>query len=513
MSKKRIMLGASLLAVLGLVVAFALGQSKVSREDGQLQIVATFYPVYEFTKAVVGDEGQVDLLIGAGTEVHDFEPSSRDLGKIQEADSLVYLNPNMETWIDEVEDALDLDKVTLIKATGDMLLAPGQDEEHEHDHDEEDEHEHDHVHELDPHVWLAPNLALDLVAEIRDQLSQQFPDKAKIFAQNAEAYMAKLNDLDKEYRETLSVAKQKTFVTQHAAFGYLALEYGLTQLPITGLSAEADPSAKRLAELSTYVKDNGIDYIYFEENAKASLAKTLADEVGVKTAVLNPLESLTGEQMAAGEDYFSVMRTNLKSLQLTTDAAGKSVAPEIDQTKTVYKGYFEDKDIKDRSLADWDGDWQSIYPYLLDGSLDSVWDYKAKLSDSMSASDYKAYYSTGYATDVDTISIDGDKNTITFTQNGQSQTFTYRYVGYEVLTYKKGNRGVRYLYTTDDAKAGQFKNIQFSDHAIAPQEAEHFHLYWGDMPHDKLLEELDNWPTYYEAGLTGHEIAQEIVAH
>ena len=118
--------------------------------------------------------------------------------------------------------------------------------------------------------------------------------------------------MDKEYTEAFSQAKQKSFVTQHSAFAYLALDYGLTQVPISGVSAESDPSAKRIASLSKYVSEYDIKYIYFEENASSSIAKTLANEVGVKTAVLNPIESLTKDQLKKGEDYVSVMTENLK---------------------------------------------------------------------------------------------------------------------------------------------------------------------------------------------------------
>ena len=312
----------------------------------------------------------------------------------------------------------------------------------------------------------------------------------------------------------MSNAKQTSFVTQHAAFGYLALDYGLTQIPITGVSAESEPSAKRLASLTKYVKKYDIKYIYFEENASSKVASTLADEAGVKTAVLNPIESLTSKQIKAGEDYFSVMEENLKALQLTTDVAGKTIKAETDTTKTVQNGYFKDKDVTDRSLSDWSGKWQSVYPYLLDGTLDQVWEYKAKASKGeKTAEEYKEYYTTGYKTDVEQINISGKKNTITFIKNGEKYKFTYKYVGYKILTYEKGNRGVRYLFETDDENAGEFKYVQFSDHNITTTDAEHFHIFWGGESQDALLEEMDNWPTYYPTSLTGQEIAQEIVAH
>ncbi|WP_086956915.1 metal ABC transporter solute-binding protein, Zn/Mn family, partial [Streptococcus mutans] len=449
---------------------------------------------------------KVSLLIKAGTEVHDFEPSTKDVTRIQEADTFVYDSDSMETWVKSVKKSVDTQKVPFVKATGNMILAPGVTEEEGHGHK-------GHHHAYDPHVWLSPKRAIKLVENIRDALSKKFPRRAKIFKKNAANYIDKLQTLDKKYAEGLANAKQKSFVTQHAAFGYLALDYGLTQIPITGLTAESEPSAKRLAELSKYVKEYGINYIYFEENASSAVSKTLADEAGVKTAVLSPLESLTQKQMDAGENYFSVMRANLKALKKTTDSAGKEIKPETDSDKTVANGYFKDKSIKNRKLSDWSGKWQSIYPYLENGTLDSVWDYKAKSKKDMTAQEYKEFYTKGYKTDVEKITIDGKKNTITFVQKGKEHKYTYKYVGYKILTYKKGNRGVRYLFETKDKGAGEFKYVQFSDHGIKSQKAEHFHLFWGSESQDKLLEEMENWPTYYPANLTGQQIAQEIVAH
>ena len=137
--------------------------------------------------------------------------------------------------------------------------------------------------------------------------------------------------MDDSYTKSLSAAKQKNFVTQHAAFRYLALDYGLNQVSISGLSPDSEPSATRLSELTEYIKKNDIKVIYFEENASKSLSKTLSAETGVDLAVLNPLESLTDEQMKDGEDYISITGANLKSLELTTTQAGKEIAPEEEE--------------------------------------------------------------------------------------------------------------------------------------------------------------------------------------
>ncbi|HEM5178401.1 TPA: zinc ABC transporter substrate-binding protein AdcA [Streptococcus suis] len=486
----------------------ACGNSTAS-EDGKLNIVTTFYPVYEFTKQVAGDEVNVDLLVKAGTEVHGYEPSAKDIARIQEADAFVYENENMETWVHDVEKSLDTTKVNVISATEGMLLLPGGEEEHEgHDHSGEG-----HSHAYDPHVWLSPERAITLVENIRDSLVAKYPEKKDAFETNAAAYIEKLDALDAKYSETLSAAKQKYFVTQHTAFAYLALDYGLKQVSITGVAADEDPTPSRLAELTEYINKYGVKYIYFEENASKSVAETLAKETGVQLDVLNPLESLTDEDMKNGKDYISVMEDNLTALEKTTSQEGSEILPEegAETAQTVYNGYFEDSAVKDRTLSDYAGEWQAVYPYLLDGTLDQVWDYKAKIKGGMTAEEYKAYYDTGYKTDVDQINI--TDNTMEFVVGDKKEKFTYKYVGYKILTYKKGNRGVRFLFEATDANAGNYKYVQFSDHNIAPVKTGHFHIYFGGESQEKLLEELENWPTYYPVGLTGLEIGQEMLAH
>ncbi|HEM4665261.1 TPA: zinc ABC transporter substrate-binding protein AdcA [Streptococcus suis] len=485
----------------------ACGNSTAS-EDGKLNIVTTFYPVYEFTKQVVGDEANVDLLVKAGTEVHDYEPSAKDIARIQEADVFVYENENMETWVHDVEESIDTSKVSVISATEGMLLLPGSEEGEDPDHSEEG-----HSHAYDPHVWLSPERAITLVENIRDSLVAKYPEKKDAFETNAAAYIEKLDALDMKYSETLSAAKQKYFVTQHTAFAYLALDYGLKQVSITGVAADEDPTPSRLAELTEYINKYGIKYIYFEENASKSVAETLAKETGVQLDVLNPLESLTDEDMKNGKDYISVMEDNLTALEKTTSQEGSEILPEegAETAQTVYNGYFEDSAVKDRTLSDYAGEWQSVYPYLLDGTLDQVWDYKAKIKGGMTAEEYKAYYDTGYKTDVDQINI--TDNTMEFVVGDKKEKFTYKYVGYKILTYKKGNRGVRFLFEATDANAGNYKYVQFSDHNIAPVKTGHFHIYFGGESQEKLLEELENWPTYYPVGLTGLEIGQEMLAH
>ncbi|MDO5648170.1 metal-binding protein ZinT [Paracoccus sp. (in: a-proteobacteria)] len=189
--------------------------------------------------------------------------------------------------------------------------------------------------------------------------------------------------------------------------------------------------------------------------------------------------------------------------------AGHSHSHAHHDEKSVYKGYFDDAQIQPRDLSDWAGEWQSVYPLLTAGTLDPVMVHKAEHG-SKTAEEYRAYYDIGYKTGVDRITIDGA--TVTFYGPEGAVSGDYVADGYEILTYSRGNRGVRFVFAKaagDDAAPGY---IQFSDHRIAPETSDHYHLYWGD-DRAKLLEELTNWPTYYPAALSADEIVREMMAH
>ncbi|WJY27565.1 metal ABC transporter substrate-binding protein [Sporosarcina trichiuri] len=328
--------------------------------EAKLSIVTSFYPMYEFTKEVVGDNADVTMLIPASVEPHDWEPAAKDLKEIQDADALVYNNENMETWIHDIEGAVG-SSVELIDASEGIELLPFTGEAHEHEyddhdhdrdarehegedhdhgsdehshegeghehgeeagahegeaHDHEDEdHEHEgHHHDFDPHLWLSPARAITEVETIAARLGEIDPDHKSDYEKNRDEFVKKLKALDKEYQETLSSVSNKEIITQHAAFGYVAADYGLTQVPIAGLSPDNEPSAKKLKELKEFAEHHDIHTIFFEENASSKVAETLAAELQAKTAVLHTLEGLSEDEQNSGATYISVMSDNLHVL-------------------------------------------------------------------------------------------------------------------------------------------------------------------------------------------------------
>lgn len=188
---------------------------------------------------------------------------------------------------------------------------------------------------------------------------------------------------------------------------------------------------------------------------------------------------------------------------------GHSHSHGTKQDQEIYKGYFKDEQVKDRKLSDWEGDWQSVYSYLQDGTLDPVFADKAKHGDK-SAKEYRDYYETGYRTDTGRIVIKGDK--VSFYEGDKAASGKYTSDGYEILNYAKGNRGVRFIFKKIEGDAAAPNYMQFSDHRIAPAKADHYHLYWGN-DRAALLKEVTNWPTYYPSSLSGKDIADEMMHH
>jgi len=286
----------------------------ISKED-KLKVVTTFYPMYDFTRNVTQDSAEVSLLLPAGKDVHSFEPSAKEVVEIQEADVFIYNSEEMETWVPAVLDTIDLEQVQVIDASEGISLIENESTEDHEDHEYEADVEEEHTHAFDPHIWLDPVLAQEEVTTIKEGLISADPENQESYEANAVSYNQKLEVLNQEYQDAFKDAKNRTFVTQHTAFGYLAKRYDLIQVSIAGLTTEEEPSPARLAELSEIIKEEKIKYIYFEDNASSKIAETLANEVGVELALLSPLAGVSQEDQEDGIDYIEVMKKNLDSLK------------------------------------------------------------------------------------------------------------------------------------------------------------------------------------------------------
>jgi zinc transport system substrate-binding protein len=283
------------------VLLVACNGSTNADESGKTSVIASFYPLAEAAQQVGGDLTSVKNLTPPGVEPHDLELAPDDIEAIATADVIVYLGggfqPAVEDAISQAEDAVTVDALEAV----DTNEAPPSEAEEGLT--------------VDPHVWLDPGRYEEVVRTVADALSEADPANESSYDADADAYVAKVAALDEGFRAGLANCERTTIVTSHEAFAYMAEAYGLTEVGIAGLSPEAEPSARRLAELEDLVGQEGITTIFAEELVSPRVAETLADEAGITVEVLDPLESLTDEQMAAGEDYLSVMRENLAILR------------------------------------------------------------------------------------------------------------------------------------------------------------------------------------------------------
>ncbi len=275
-------------------------------EPERIDVVAAFYPLQFVAERVGGDAVSVTNLTPAGAEPHELELSARDAGHLQDADVVVYL--------DGFAPALD-DAIHDVGANGfDVSDAAELDREGGSLHDDGRGGDGDETTSVDPHFWLDP-LRLAAVGDaVAVELGTLDPDSADRFTAKAAALRTELEQLDGEFGAGLDECASRDLVTSHEAFGYLAERYGLTQVGISGLSPDTEPSPATLADVADFVGAHDVATIYFETLVDPSIAETVASETGAGTAVLDPLEGLNDP--SAGGDYFTVMRTDLATLRV-----------------------------------------------------------------------------------------------------------------------------------------------------------------------------------------------------
>lgn len=278
-------------------------------QDGSLDVVASFYPMQFLAERIGGDHVSVTTLTEPGVEPHEAELSPRQVARLTEADVVVYLR-GLQPAVDEAVEQADVAHVAEATAFTTLLEAG---EEHEHGHAEEGGHGHEHADGLDPHLWLDPVRFADVARGVGDVMAEADPDHAAAYRRATDRLVAELTDLDEEFREGLADLDTRTFVTNHAAFGYLAHRYDLDEESVAGLDPESEPSGERLRELSDLARDNDVTTVFLEPSANDDTARTVADDLGLETAVLDPVESITEE--SPGEDYVEVMRANLDALR------------------------------------------------------------------------------------------------------------------------------------------------------------------------------------------------------
>ncbi|MFF2625823.1 metal ABC transporter substrate-binding protein [Kitasatospora griseola] len=303
-------------AVGALLLSACGGTSSAAGSDGgRLNVVASFYPMEFLARQIGGEHVKVTGLTAAGVEPHDLELTAKQVAAVQRADTVIYLKglqPTVDKAVAQTHPKHVVD-ATAASPLVDHHLDEGASEPDGHD----GEHEHTGA-AGDPHIWLDPTRYAAVAKSVGAELAQVDPANAADYQRNTDHLVAQLATLDQEFRDGLQNVKTKTFITSHAAFGYLADHYGLNQVAINGVDPEAEPTPSRLAAIQRAAKDNGATTVFFEALVSPKLADTVAGDLNLKTAVLDPLE---GIKEPTKNDYFSVMRQNLDNLKAALGAS------------------------------------------------------------------------------------------------------------------------------------------------------------------------------------------------
>ncbi|PSL06952.1 zinc transport system substrate-binding protein [Haloactinopolyspora alba] len=317
----------------------ACGSSSDAADGGGPTVVASFYPLAFAAERVGGENVDVQNLTQPGAESHDLELTGQQVGQVADADLVVYLHgfqPSVDAAVEQnaQDEALDVGTLVDFADHGDGGHEDESHAEHEgetHEDESHAEHEgethegeshegHDHENlEGDPHIWLDPTIMVTITESVADQLAETDPDNAQTYRSNADALTEQLRTLDQDFTTGLADCKQDMIVVAHEAFGYLADRYGLRQVGIGGLDPEAEPSPERLAEVHDVVRAEGVTTIFYERLVSPDVAETLADDLGVEAAVLDPIEGRTDD--TADQDYLELMRANLEALRTANQCA------------------------------------------------------------------------------------------------------------------------------------------------------------------------------------------------
>lgn len=282
-------------------------ESTANSKD-KIKIYTSIYPLYDFATKVGGDKVDVTNLVPAGTEPHDWEVSTSDIVNLEKSDMLIYNGAGIENWTDKIINTLENKDIVYVKTSEGLDIHKASEDDHDHS---DDGHNHG---SYDPHTWLSIKNAKKEMENIKNALIEYDPENADYYEQNYETYAKKFDDLDKKYSDTLGPIENKTIIVAHEAFGYLCSDYDIVQEGIEGLTPDSEPDPARMSEIIKFAKENNVKTIFFEELVSPKVAETIAKEINAKTAVLNPLEGLTEEQIKSGEDYFTVMEKNLEAL-------------------------------------------------------------------------------------------------------------------------------------------------------------------------------------------------------
>ncbi len=282
-----------------------------NKENEKLTVVATLFPQYDFAREVAGEYANISLLLLPGIESHAYEPTPQDIIKINDADVFLYTGEYMEAWAHEIAQSIESDVLIVDVSQGISL-----DTLSEHSHGDSTGSEHYHGN-FDPHIWTDPTLAKVMVKNIAEAFETADQENAAIYENNALSYTEKLDKLDADMNEMLSLATKDTICFgDRFAMHYFAKHYGLNYISAyDSCSHETEPSAKAITDIIDTMNENGIKTVYYAELTEPTVARAISEETGADILLLHSCHNVSKTEFESGATYLSLMYQNLENLR------------------------------------------------------------------------------------------------------------------------------------------------------------------------------------------------------
>jgi len=277
--------------------------AKVHEQNKKPNVALSTFALYDAAHAILEDTANTFMIMPAGVDAHSYEPTPKQVIKLYKSDLVFYSGAGLEPWIDSFEfknKAIDMSKKVTLRELN----------SHEH----HNHHTNSHEQSVDPHYWLD----LSNMVKIANFMTQEFiklaPNNEKKYLKNRDLYVQRLKNLDKRYKESLSSCKLDTIVVNHNAFSYLSNKYDFNVEALSGLSPDAQPSAKSMAELIEHVREHKLKTIFFESFVSDKAIKSIANEAKVGVDVLEPLGNITADEWSEKLSYEDIMLSNLEKI-------------------------------------------------------------------------------------------------------------------------------------------------------------------------------------------------------
>lgn len=311
------MLKKKLIAILSVIcIIFTFSSCNINNDESShnLNITSTIFPPYDFAREIAGDNANVQMLLNPGTESHTYEPTPKDIIKIQKSDIFIYIGGESEEWVTDILNTLDTSQMTVIRLMD--YIEPLEEDEFD---SEEDLHHDDEGHktEYDEHIWTSPKNAIIMTEKITDSICKCDKENEELYRENEKKYTEKLNKLDEEFSSIVKNGKRNTIVFgDRFPFAYFAKDYSLNYYAaFPGCSSESEPSAATMAQLIDVVTKENIPVVFYVEMSNQKVADTICEATNAKKLLFHSCHTLTKDEIDKGENYISIMKSNCKNLK------------------------------------------------------------------------------------------------------------------------------------------------------------------------------------------------------